>query len=210
MTMKNRIVCALLGTLAVATATLLLPWLPDALVGLLGTSGVLLFLAALVLPTSTRQPPVHSLTILDKGYLTPAEIHQVLGIWLPSGSTALDARGAQWTVARHVARWRADHVVNVLDYHGVTAERRVELLSVVQWVGVHLLPAFLGVLFLIPALALSGFEKIGSNFVQTLVLFVLWGAVALIVRRVLEKHVIHRFVWEPELTADGTRFVERA
>ena len=209
MTMKNRIVCALLGALAFATATLLLPWLPDALVGLLGTGGVLLFLAVLVLPTNTRQPPVHSLSILDKGYLTPAEIHQVLGIWLPTGSSDLDARGAQWTVARHTAKWRADHVVNVMDYHGVVAERRMELLSVVQWVGVQILPAFLGLMFLIPTLALSGFEKITNNFLQTLLLFAIWGTVALIVRGVLEKHVIHRFVWEPELTPDGTRFVER-
>jgi hypothetical protein len=170
---------------------------------------VMLFLAALVLPTHTRQPPVHSLTILDKGYLTPAEIHQILGIWLPTGSSALDARDAQWTVARHVAKWRADHVVNVMDFHGVVAERRIDFLSVVQWIGVHLLPAFLGLLFLIPTLALSGFDKIGYNFLQTVLLFVVWGTVALLVRRVLEKHVIHRFVWEPELTPDGTRFVER-
>jgi hypothetical protein len=209
MTMKNRIICALLGALAFATATLLLPWLPDPLVGLLGTGGVLLFLAALVLPTNTRQPPVHSLTILDKGYLTPAEIHQILGIWLPSGSSDLEARGAQWTVARHVAKWRADHVVNVMDYHGVVAERRVELLSVVQWIGVQLLPAFVGLMFLIPTLAVSGFSKIGNNFLQTVLLFVIWGAVALIVRGILEKYVIHRAVWEPELTPDGTRFVER-
>lgn len=209
MTLKNRIVCALLGALAFATATLLLPWLPEALVGLLGSGGVLLFLAALVLPTHTRQPPVHSLTILDKGYLTPAEIHQILGIWLPTGSQALEARDAQWTVARHVARWRADHVVEVMDYHGVLTERRVDMLSVVQWVGVQLLPAFLGLVFLIPTLAITGFDKISINFLQTLLLFVVWGVVALVVRRILEKHVIHRFVWEPELTADGTRFVER-
>ena len=209
MTMKNRIICALLGALAFAVATLLLPLVPDALVALLGTGGVLLFLAALVLPTNTRQPPVHSLTILEKGYLTPAEIHQVLGIWLPSGSSDLDARGAQWTVARHVAKWRADHVVNVMDFHGVVAERRIDLLSVLQWVGVQLLPAFLGLLFLIPTLALTGFQLIANNFLQTLLLFAIWGTVALIVRGVLEKHVIHRFVWEPELTPDGTRFVER-
>ncbi|MGW2093895.1 hypothetical protein [Promicromonospora sukumoe] len=210
MTMKNRIVCALLGALAFAIATLLLPWLPDALVGILGTGGVLLFLAALVLPTNTRQPPVHSLAILDKGYLTPAEIHQILGIWLPSGSSALDARDAQWTVARHVAKWRADHVVNVMDFHGVVAERRIDMLSVVQWVGIQLLPAFLGLIFLIPTLALSGFDKISINFLQTLLLFVVWGGVALLARWILEKHVIHRFVWEPELTPDGTRFVEKA
>src|SRR5690606_32275617 len=143
MTLKNRIVCALLGALAFATATLLLPWLPEALVGLLGSGGVLLFLAALVLPTHTRQPPVHSLTILDKGYLTPAEIHQILGIWLPTGSQALEARDAQWTVARHVARWRADHVVEVMDYHGALTERRGGMLSAGAWVGTQLLPAFL-------------------------------------------------------------------
>lgn len=209
MTMKNRIVCALLGALAFAVATLLIPWVPDALVAILGSGGMLLFLAALVLPTHTKQPPVHSLTILQKGYLTPAEIHQVLGIWLPAGSSSLDARDAQWTVARHVAKWRADHVVDVMDFHGVVAERRLELLSVVQWVGIQLLPAFLGVLVLVPTLALTGFDKIGNNFLQTILLFVLWGGVALIARAVLEKHVIHRAVWEPELTPDGTRFVER-
>jgi hypothetical protein len=71
MTMKNRIVCALLGGLAFATATLLLPWLPDALVWLLGTGGVLLFLAALVLPTHTRRDPPDPRDLAALGQLCP-------------------------------------------------------------------------------------------------------------------------------------------
>ena len=74
----------------------------------------------------------------------------------------------------------------------------------------YLFPAFLGVLVLVPPVALTGFNKVGNNFLQTILLFALWGTVALIARFVLERHVIHRFVWEPELTPDGTRFVERA
>lgn len=208
MTLKNRILLASLGALATALTTQFAGPLPEFLVWLLGTGGAATFLSALVLPTDTKHPPVHSLTIIDKGYLTPAEVHAILGILPPAGIGMLEARGAQWTVARHVSKWRADRVVDVLEQQGVESVRERDALSVLQWVGVNILPAFVGLMLLVPLLALVQFGDIGSNFLQALLLFAVWAAVALATRAVLEKYVIHRAVWEPELTSKGT-FVER-
>lgn len=206
--LKNRILLVVLGALAMALASEFAGPLPQFLAGLLGLGGVLTFLTALVLPTDLRNPPVHSLTILDRGYLTPAELHRLLGILPPAGIGSLEARGAQWTVARHVCRWRADHVVEVLAHHEVDAVREREMLSVLQWVGVNILPPFVGFALCVPLLAFTGFGAIPSNFLQALALFVVWALLALITRAILERYVIHRAVWEPELTESGT-FVER-
>lgn len=211
MTTKNRILCALLGAAAVSVTFLLISWVPNALIWLLGVGGSVLFLVSLALPgpVYVKQPPWHSVTILDKGYMTPAEVHQMLGIWLPAQSEHLEARDAQWTVARHVPRWRADHVVQVLDYRGVVAERRFEILSALQWIGVHIFPMLIGAVLALPLLAVINFGTLGNNWFEALLLFAVWGLASMIVRTVLERWVIHRVVWEPELTSDGTRFVER-
>lgn len=211
MTTKNRILCALLGAGAVSVTFLLVSWVPNALIWLLGVGGSVLFLVALALPgpVYVKQPPWHSVSILDKGYMTPAEVHQMLGIWLPAQSEYLEDRDAQWTVARHVPRWRADHVVQVLDHRGVVAERRFELLSALQWIGVHIFPMLVGAVLALPLLAVINFGTLGNNWLEALLLFAVWGLVSMIVRTVLERWVIHRVVWEPELTADGTRFLER-
>lgn len=211
MTIKNRILCALLGAAAVSVTFLILSWAPGALTWLLGVGGSVLFLVSLAVPGPTymKQPPWHSVTILDRGWMTPAEVHQMLGIWLPAQSETLEVKGAQWTVARHVPKWRADHVVQVLDYRGVAAERRFELLSALQWVGVHIFPLILGAGLTVPLLAVIRFGTFGDNWLKALLLFAVWGVVSMVVREVLERWVIHRVVWEPELTPDGTRFVER-
>lgn len=211
MTTKNRILCALLGAGAVSLTFLLITWVPGALTWLLGVGGSVLFLVSLAIPGPTymKQPPWHSVTILDRGHMTPAEVHEMLGIWLPAQIEHLQARDAQWTVARHVPQWRADHVVQVLEYRGVVAERRFEPLSALQWVGVHIFPVLLGVGLTLPLLAVIGFGTFGSNWLTALLLFAVWGAVAMAVRGALERWAIHRVVWEPELTPDGTRFVER-
>lgn len=208
MSFKNRIFLASLGALAVSLTTQFAGPLPEFLVWLLGTGGGTLFLTALVLPTDLRNPPVHSLTILDKGYLTAEEVHDVLGIIPPSGLHLLEARDAQWTVARHVAKWRADRVVDVLHRRGVDSVRERDMLSLLQWVGAQLFPAFFGLLLLVPLLAAIRFGDVGSNFLQAVILFAAWAAVALGTRALLERYVIHRAVWEPELTSKGT-FVEK-
>ncbi|WP_125777068.1 hypothetical protein [Antribacter gilvus] len=208
MSLKNRILLVTLGAVAMALASEFAGPLPQFLVSLLVLGGFLSFLTALVLPTDLRNPPVHSMTILDRGYMTPTELHRLLGILPPAGIGTLEARGAQWTVARHVCRWRADHVVEVLAHHEVDAVRDREMLSVLQWVGVNLLPAFAGFALCVPLLAFTGFGSIPSNFLQAFALFVVWAALALVTRAVLERYVIHRAVWEPELTEHGT-FVER-
>lgn len=211
MTTKNRILCALLGAAAVSLTTLILSWAPSAVTWLLGVGGSVLFLVSLAMPGPeyVKQPPWHSVDILDKGYMSVAEVHQMLGILMPAHSEYLEVREAQWTVARHVPKWRADHVVQVLDYRGVVAERRFEPLSALQWVGVHIFPVLLGAALALPLLAILNFGTLQNNWLEALLLFAVWGLVSMLVRGVLERWVIHRVVWEPELTSDGTRFVER-